>query len=156
MNIPFFPYSKLYESHKKDFIDIFDDVCSRGAFILQKDLEEIEKNISEFVGAKHVFGVANGTDALIIGLRSCGIGEGDEVIVPSHTYIASPASIHFVGAKPILTELGADGMMDSEIAGRYRRFILAPGGSIDAAEMVENFLGRPYDFDSFEQWLNAD
>ena len=112
MNIPFFPYSKLYEDHKKDFIDIFDDVCSRGAFILQKDLEEFEKSISEFVDAKHVFGVANGTDALIIGLRSCGIGEGDEVIVPSHTYIASPASIHFVGAKPILTELGADGMMD--------------------------------------------
>ena len=49
MNIPFFPYSKLYESHKKDFIDIFDDVCSRGAFILQKDLEEFEKNISEFL-----------------------------------------------------------------------------------------------------------
>jgi len=59
-------------------------------------------------------------------------------------------------AKDLFSVFGADGMMDSEIAGRYRRFVLAPGGSIDAADMVENFLGRPYSFDSFEQWLNAD
>tara|TARA_B110000879_G_scaffold21332_1_gene27120 strand:- start:5754 stop:6776 length:1023 start_codon:yes stop_codon:yes gene_type:complete len=87
-------------------------VCSRGAYILQKDLEDFEEECKKFLNVKHVFGVANGTDALIIGLKAMGIGEGDEVIVPSHTYIASPASIHLVGAKIVLCECDIDGMMD--------------------------------------------
>ena len=112
MNIPFFPYSQLYLQDRDSYIKIFDDVCNRGAYILQKDLEDFEKNCEEFLDVNHAFGVANGTDALIIGLKACGIGVGDEVIVPSHTYIASAASIHLVGAVPILCECQADGMMD--------------------------------------------
>ena len=60
-----------------------------------------------------MLGVANGTDAIWIGLRAVGIGPGDEVIVPSHTYIASVASIHLVGATPVLADCGADHMLDS-------------------------------------------
>jgi len=59
-------------------------------------------------------------------------------------------------AKDLFSVFGADGMMNAEIASRYRQFVLAPGGSKDAADMVEDFLGRPYSFDSFEQWLNSD
>jgi dTDP-4-amino-4,6-dideoxygalactose transaminase len=112
MNIPFFPYAQLYKDDRENYLNIFDDVCSRGAYILQKDLQDFENECKEFLNVKHVFGVANGTDALIIGLKAMGIGEGDEVIVPSHTYIASPASIHLVGAKIILCECDDDGMMD--------------------------------------------
>jgi dTDP-4-amino-4,6-dideoxygalactose transaminase len=112
MNIPFFPYSQLYEKDKDNYINIFDDVCSRGAYILQKDLDQFESRAKTFLGVKHAFGVANGTDALIIGLKALGIGKGDEVIVPSHTYIASAASIYLVGAKVVLCECGPDGMMD--------------------------------------------
>lgn len=112
MKIPFFPYSKLYLSQREEFIKIFDDVCSRGAYILQKDLENLESNLASYLNIKHVYGVANGTDALIIGLKASNIGSGDEVIMPSHTYIASAASVHLVGAEPILCECGEDGMMD--------------------------------------------
>lgn len=112
MNIPFFPYSKLYTSEKEQYLSIIDDVCTRGAFILQKDLEDFEKNICNFTGAKYCYGVANGTDALILGLKASGLKKGDEVILPSHTYIASPASVHLCGGVPILTECGEDGMMD--------------------------------------------
>ena len=94
MNIPFFPYSQLYENDRENYIKIFDDVCSRGAYILQKDLEDFENECKKFLNVKHVFGVANGTDALIIGLKALNLDPGDEIIVPSHTYIASPASIH--------------------------------------------------------------
>jgi len=73
---------------------------------------EFETAIANFTGAKHALGVANGTDALIIALRAAGIGPGDEVIVPSHTYVASAASIHFAGAVPVLVECGADHMVD--------------------------------------------
>tara|TARA_Y100000991_G_scaffold215662_1_gene207202 strand:- start:5666 stop:6763 length:1098 start_codon:yes stop_codon:yes gene_type:complete len=113
MNIPFFPYSKLYSENKNNFQEIFDDVCSRGAYIMQKDLEEFEENIKRFIDTKHVFGVANGTDALQLGLEACEIREGDEIILPSHTYIASAASVHFAKAKPVLTECGQDNMMDT-------------------------------------------
>ena len=113
MNIPFFPYAQLYHNDRENYLKIFDDVCSRGAYILQKDLEEFESECKKFLDVNHVYGVANGTDALIIGLKALGISNGDEVIVPSHTYIASAASIHLVGAKVILCECGEDGMMDA-------------------------------------------
>ena len=88
------------------------DVMRRGAFILQKDLTEFEANLAKFVGAKYAFGVANGTDALIIALRAAGIKPGDEVILPSHTYIATAAAVHFVGATPVLVECGTDHLID--------------------------------------------
>ena len=91
-------------------------VMERGAFILQSDLVEFETALANFTGAQHALGVANGTDALIIGLRAAGMGAGDEVIVPSHTYVASAASIHFAGARPVLVECGADHLIDPESA----------------------------------------
>ncbi len=111
-NIPFFPYSELYESDKENFNRIFEDVCSRGAYILQEDLEEFENDLKDFLNVKYVYGVANGTDALILGLKAIGLSTGDEVIMPSHTYIASPASVHLVGGTPILAECSQDGMLD--------------------------------------------
>ncbi len=114
MKIPFFPYKDLYLQNSEEYKKIFNDVCSRGAYILQKDLEEFEEQIKKFIGVKYAFGVANGTDALILGAKAIGISRGDEVIMPSHTYIASPASIYLLGGSPILTECGEDGMMDPE------------------------------------------
>ena len=58
-------------------------------------------------------GVANGTDALWLGLKAAGVKPNDEIIIPSHTYIAS-AAVHFVGAKPVLAECGDDNMLDVE------------------------------------------
>lgn len=94
------------------------DVCTRGAYILQKDCREFEDNLAKFMGVKHAFGVANGTDAIIIGLKASGIGSGDEVILPSHTYIATAAAVHMVGATPVLAECGPDHMLDAADAER--------------------------------------
>ena len=113
-NIPFFNYPALFKTQEKEIMDTLHDVMSRGAYILQKDLEEFENNIKELIGVKHVFGVADGTNALILALRAADIGAGDEVIMSSHTYIATAASAHFVGAKPVLVECGADHMIDPE------------------------------------------
>jgi len=110
--IPFFNYSALFAAQERELIEVMRDVCRRGAYILQKDCREFEQSIANYMGAKHVFGVANGTDALIIAGRAAGIKPGDEVIVPSHTYIASVASIHFNGAVPVLAECGPDHMLD--------------------------------------------
>ncbi|HAT18320.1 MAG TPA: DegT/DnrJ/EryC1/StrS family aminotransferase, partial [Gemmatimonadetes bacterium] len=59
---------------------------------------------------------ANGTDAIIFALRATGIGPGDEVILPSHTYIATAASVHFVGATPVLVECSDDHLIDPDAA----------------------------------------
>ena len=112
MSIPFFRYPHLFSQQREEILSAMTEVMARGAFILQSDLVEFETRIASFTGAKHALGVANGTDALIIALRAAGVGPGDEVIVPSHTYVASAASIHFAGATPVLVECGADHMID--------------------------------------------
>lgn len=112
-SIPFFPYSALFQAQEKELTEVMVDVCRRGAYILQKDCREFEQALARFMGVKHAFGVANGTDAILLGLHAVGIGPGDEVILPSHTYIATAAAVHFAGATPVLADIGPDHMLDA-------------------------------------------
>jgi len=112
--IPFFNYPALFTLQEKEIMQTLHNVMSRGAYILQKDLKEFEDNIQELIGVKHVLGVADGTNALVLALRAANIRPGDEVIMSSHTYIATAASAHFVGAQPVLVECGPDHMIDPE------------------------------------------
>jgi len=112
--IPFFPYADLFKRDEAALSELMLDVCRRGAYILQKECRDFDVNLAKFMGVKHAFGVANGTDAIIIGLKAVGIGPGDEVVLPSHTYIATAASVHLVGAKPVLAECGPDHMLDAD------------------------------------------
>jgi dTDP-4-amino-4,6-dideoxygalactose transaminase len=111
-SVPFFDYPALYSRDREGFLAVFDDVCGRGAYILQKDVDEFEQRICDLIGVKHAVSVANGTDGLIIALRSTGIEPGDEVILPAHTYVATAASVYLTGGKPVLVECGADHMID--------------------------------------------
>lgn len=110
--VPFFNYRALFEAQEPELTAAVIDVMRRGAYILQGDLAEFEANLRNFLGVKYAFGVADGTNALIIALRAAGVGSGDEVIVSSHTYVASAASIHFVGATPVLVECRDDHLID--------------------------------------------
>lgn len=112
MKVPFFNYPWVYKQYEDEILAKMKDVMERGAFILQSELQEFEKNLKKFLNVKYAYGVADGTNALIIALQAAGIGAGDEVIVPSHTYIASAASIHLVGAKAVPVECGVDHMLD--------------------------------------------
>jgi dTDP-4-amino-4,6-dideoxygalactose transaminase len=112
MKIPFFDYPGLFKEHEEEFIHVTHDVLSRGAFIMQRDLHEFEQAIGDFLGMKHVLGVADGTLALTMALRLAGIGREDEVIVPSHTFVATAAAVHHVGATAVLCDCGPDHMID--------------------------------------------
>lgn len=114
MKIPFFNYQALFKLQEKEIMDTFHDVLSRGAYILQKDLEDFENNLKKYLNVKYVFGVADGTNALLLSLLAAGVGAGDEVILSSHTYIATAASVHFAGAAPVLVECGKDHMINPE------------------------------------------
>ncbi len=113
-NVPFFNYPYLFKSREEDFVNIFREVGHRGAYILQRDLKEFEDNLAKFAGTKYAVGLANGTDAIWLALMAAGIGKGDEVIFASHTYIATAASIHFVGAIPVPADCRKDHMIDPE------------------------------------------
>lgn len=114
--IPFFNYQALFASQEQEIMATMRDVMSRGAYILQKDLADFEANLRRYLNVKHAFGVADGTNALMLALLAIDVGPEDEVIVPAHTYIASAASIHFVGATPVLCECGPDHLIDVDSA----------------------------------------
>ena len=79
---------------------------------MQKDLTDFEGHIAEYLGVKYAFGVGNATDGMIMAWRAMGLGPGDEVIFPSHTMVASPASVHFAGGVPVPIDCGPDNLMD--------------------------------------------
>lgn len=79
---------------------------------MQRDVEEFENNIKEFLNVRYAIGVADGTEAIIMALLAAGIRPGDEVICASHTMVATASAIHWVGAKPILADCGRDHMID--------------------------------------------
>ena len=116
--IPFFNYSALFASQEQEIMEVIHDVLSRGAYILQQDLADFEASLRDYLDVKYAFGVADGTNALILSLRAVGIEPGDEIIVPSHTYVASAAAIHYAGATPILVDCGIDHLIDPQSTGK--------------------------------------
>jgi dTDP-4-amino-4,6-dideoxygalactose transaminase len=80
---------------------------------MQKDLIEFEEHLADYLGVKHAIGVADGTMAIMMSLIAAGIGDGDDVIVPSHTFIASVAAIHHAGANPIMVDCCQDHLIDT-------------------------------------------
>lgn len=115
IKVPFFDYKQLYLKDKKAIIKIFNDISSKGAFILQEEVNIFEKKICDFTKSKYAITVANGTDAMQIYLKAFGINIGDEVILSSHTMIATASAIKFCGAKPVPVDIKkSDGLIDSK------------------------------------------
>lgn len=115
VTVPFFDWAGLFNERHDEFARIMVETASRGGFILQRDVEQFEASLAEFIGVKHVIGVADGTNAILLGLRASGVRSGDEIIVPSHSFIAAIQSIHFAGATPVPVELsGHDWLVDPD------------------------------------------
>ncbi|ATQ41136.1 DegT/DnrJ/EryC1/StrS family aminotransferase [Caulobacter mirabilis] len=141
--VPFFNYPALFAEHREEYLSTFEDVLQRGAYIMQRDLAEFEEALARYLGVKHAIGVADGTVALKIALTLAGVGPGDEVIVPSHTFIATAAAVHQVGATPVLCDCGPDSMIDVDSA----RHVLS---SRTKAIMPVQLNGRTCDMDKVE------
>lgn len=80
-------------------------VCDNTAFILSDEMKQFESEFAAFCGAKHGVGVANGTDALYLALKALGIGAGDEVLVPTNTFIATAEAVSHTGATPVFVDI---------------------------------------------------
>jgi len=114
--VPFFNYPALFAEHREEYLATITEVLERGAYIMQRDLAAFEDELAAYLGVRHAVGVADGTIALKIALKLSGVGPGYEVILPSHTFIATAAAVHDVGAEPVLCDCGPDGMMDVDSA----------------------------------------
>lgn len=112
--VPFFDYPALFHSNEQDYMRIFRDVCERGAYILQKDLSDFERNLAEYAGSKFCVGLNNATDALMLGFIAAGIKPGDEVLFCSHTFVATAGAVHMAGGVPVPVEAGPDHLMDPQ------------------------------------------
>ena len=104
MKIPFVSFLPMEKELNSELRAAFDRVFSRSWYIEGEEDEAFEKAFAEYCGTQYCIGVGNGLDALIMVLKALNIGEGDEVIVPSNTYIATALAVTYVGAKPVFVE----------------------------------------------------
>lgn len=104
MNIPFLSFAPVHQGLREKFIQTFAEFYDSYYYILGNKVKQFEKEYALFNEVEHCVGLSNGLDALHIALKSLGIGEGDEVIVPSNTYIATVLAISYVGAIPVFVE----------------------------------------------------
>ncbi|MCF6317546.1 MAG: DegT/DnrJ/EryC1/StrS family aminotransferase [Marinosulfonomonas sp.] len=102
--IPFLDLGAAYRELKPEIDAAVARVLDSGWYILGPEVESFEAEWAEYCGASHAVGVANGLDALILALRALDVGAGDEVIVPSNTYIATWLAVSAVGAIPVPVE----------------------------------------------------
>lgn len=99
---------KQYEVLKKDIDQAMLEVAASGAFIMGKQVKELEQQLAEYVGVKHCVSCANGTEALTLALKAWGIKAGDAVFVPDFTFFASAEVVSLEGATPVFVDVDVD------------------------------------------------
>ena len=104
MKVPFATFLPMHNEIRKDLDNAYTQVLNRSYFIQGEECTKFEEEFAAYCDAKYCIGVATGLDALWLVLKAMGIGKGDEVIVPSNTYIATALAVSFVGAKPVFVE----------------------------------------------------
>lgn len=102
--IPFLSFEHMNRQIKPEIMDAFEDFFDKGWYILGQEVKAFEAAYAAFNQTGYAVGVSNGLDALHIALRTLQIGVGDEVIVPSNTYIATLLAVSYVGAIPVPVE----------------------------------------------------
>lgn len=104
MKIPFVSFLPMERELGEELKQGFERVLTRSWYISGEEDTAFEKAFAKFCGVEYCVGVGNGLDAIMLALKALGIGAGDDVIVPSNTYIATALAVTYVGANPILVE----------------------------------------------------
>jgi dTDP-4-amino-4,6-dideoxygalactose transaminase len=108
MNVPFLDLKRQYFSIKEELDQAVFGVLSHTGFIMGPEVKTFEQKTAEYCGVKSAVGVASGTDALLLSLRACGVGLGDEVITTSFTFFATAGVITRLGAVPVYVDIDPD------------------------------------------------
>lgn len=102
--IPFSTFEHMHAEIKDEIYQKFQEVYEKGWFIQGEECRQFEQEFAAFCNRKHAIGCGNGLDALLLILKAYGIGLGDEVLVPSNTFIATALAVSYVGAMPVFVE----------------------------------------------------
>jgi len=111
IQVPFFEYPRLWSDDRVDFLSIIDKVSSSGGFILQKEVSNFESELANYAGSKYAVGVGNATDGMEIFLEAIGINSGDEIIISSHTMLATASAVKVAGGIPVPVDIGIDNLI---------------------------------------------
>lgn len=142
MRVPFLDLKAAYRELSRELDEAVLRASHSGWYIGGPEVESFEADFAVYTEAKYCVGVGNGLDALTLALRALDIGAGDEVIVPSHTFIATWLAVSAVGAKPIPVE-PAEGSYNIDVAS-IERFITPRTKAI----MPVHLYGMPADMDA--------
>lgn len=104
MNVPFNDLTRIHKPIQTKILKNFEKLVNQSAFVLNKEIYEFEKKYAKYCGTRWAVSCSNGTDALELILRSLDIGYGDEVIIPSNTFIATALAVTRSGATPVLVD----------------------------------------------------
>lgn len=104
MKVPFSTFDVMHAEIRKEMLEKFAEVYDKGWFIQGEESALFEQDFAKWNGAKYCVGVATGLDAIYLALKALEIGEGDEVIVPSNTFIATALAVSYAGAKVRLVD----------------------------------------------------
>src|SRR5438876_3701819 len=105
LTIPFVDLAAQYNSIKAEIDAVLSRVIDRTAFVGGPFVEQFERAFADYCGVRHCVGVANGTDALFIALKTLGVGPGDEVITAANTFVATSEAIAMAGAQVVFADI---------------------------------------------------
>jgi len=145
MKIDFANLQYQHELYKEEIEEAILKVARNCNFIMGDEVEELEKSLEEFTGAKYAISCSNGTDALLLAMMALGIGVGDEVITTPFTFIATAETIAFLGATPVFVDIDERtynidvSKIDAAITDKTKAIIPV------------SLYGQPADMDALEQ-----
>ena len=111
MDVPYIDLVAQHEPLKEEIQEAVGEVLEHGWFILGEEVSEFESRMEDYLDVPHAVGVGSGTDAIELALRMREIGEGDEVIVPSHTWISGVSAVSLAGATPAFVDIDPETML---------------------------------------------
>ena len=111
MSVPFLDVAAGHRELRAELDAAYERVMASGQFILGPELEAFEREFAQLAGTTHAIGVGNGLDALVVGLRALGVGPGDEVVVPAHTFIATWLAVARCGARVVPVDVDVDTLL---------------------------------------------
>jgi len=105
MNIPLLDLTAQYQSIQPEIEKAMSEVLASGQFILGPNVSALEQEVAAYLGSKYAVGVGSGTDALVLALRALEIQRGDEVIIPTYTFVATAEAVMLLGATPVFVDI---------------------------------------------------
>lgn len=145
MKVPFATVEKIHKNIRDEMIEKFTSVYDKGWFIQGEECRAFEKEFAAWNDAEYAVGVATGLDAIYLSLKALGIGVGDEVIIPSNTFIATALAVSYTGASIVMVDpdkktYNMDGSCLEEVVTKKTRAIIPVHLYGQAAEMDEILL----------------